>query len=175
MILFIQRNVKWNDWDSYISFWFIRSHHFSFLCCVCCFTCPNTVSCAQCCIVSGFVIFIVPTVFCNFQLSIQISRYSKHYWVDTSPGGLLVLAGILRSVVSAETLNWFIRYTYYWNVQFLYNVIIDKTKVLHSQAYVTLEDLWLSCYLALQPFDWLIDLCLTSSEQLFSYFQNEIR
>jgi len=43
----------------------------------------------------------------------KVSRYSTHYWVDTSPGGLLVLAGIVRPVVSAEALTWFTRYTYY--------------------------------------------------------------
>ena len=42
----------------------------------------------------------------------------------------------------------FIRYIYYWNLQFLNNVIIDKTKALLPQAYMTLGDLswfWLSC------------------------------
>jgi hypothetical protein len=33
---------------------------------------------------------------------------------------------------------WFIRYTFYQNLQFLNHVIIIKTKVLLPQAYVTL-------------------------------------
>jgi hypothetical protein len=48
------------------------------------------------------------------------------YWVDTSAGGLLVPNGIIRSVVSASALTRFIRYIYYWNLQFLNNVIINK-------------------------------------------------
>ena len=35
-----------------------------------------------------------------------------------------------RSVVSTSALPWFIWYIYYWNLQFLNNVIINKTKVL---------------------------------------------
>jgi hypothetical protein len=45
--------------------------------------------------------------------------------------------------------TWFIRYIYYWNLHFLNNVIINKTKVLLPQAYVTLADY----YLAFQSFD----------------------
>jgi hypothetical protein len=39
-------------------------------------------------------------------------------------------------------LTWFIRYINYWNLQFLNNVIINKTKVLLRQTYiyVTLAD-----------------------------------
>ena len=33
------------------------------------------------------------------------------------------------------------RYPYYWNLQFLNNTIIIKTKVLLSQSYATLADL----------------------------------
>ena len=43
--------------------------------------------------------------------------------------------------VSTLTLTLFIRYPYYWNLQFLNNAIIIKTKVLLSQSYVTLPDL----------------------------------
>ena len=43
---------------------------------------------------------------------------------------LLSLDRYLRPVVSVSALTWFIRYIYYWNLQFLNNVIIDKTKVL---------------------------------------------
>ena len=48
-------------------------------------------------------------------------------------GGLLVPEGIIRSVVGASALTWFIRYIYYWNLQFLNNVIINKTEVLLPQ------------------------------------------
>ena len=41
-------------------------------------------------------------------------------------------------IVSA--LTWLIRFIYYWNLQFLINVIIIKTKVLFHRAHVTLAD-----------------------------------
>jgi hypothetical protein len=63
-----------------------------------------------------------------------ISTFYCYHWVDTSPGGLLVPEGIIRPVVSVSALTWFIRYIYYWNLQFLNNVIIDKTKVLLPQT-----------------------------------------
>jgi len=51
---------------------------------------------------------------------IQISwliylRFYYYHWVDTSVVGLLVPEGtsIIRPVVSASALTWFIRYIYY--------------------------------------------------------------
>ena len=50
------------------------------------------------------------------------------------------------------TLTWFIRYIYYWNLQFLNHIITNETKVLRPQAYVPLADfgytvyaLWIYC------------------------------
>jgi hypothetical protein len=63
-----------------------------------------------------------------------------YQWVDTSNGVLLVREVIIRPVVSASALIWVIKYIYYWNLQFLNNVIINKTMVLLSEAYVTVED-----------------------------------
>jgi len=60
--------------------------------------------------------------------------------VDTSAGGQLVLEGITRLVVSASVLTWFIRYIFYWNLQFINNVIINKTMVLIPHVYVTLAN-----------------------------------
>jgi hypothetical protein len=54
-------------------------------------------------------------------------------WVDTSTGELLVPEGIICPVVSVSALTWFIRFSYYWNLQFLNNVIINKTKFLLPQ------------------------------------------
>jgi hypothetical protein len=76
-------------------------------------------------------------------LSVADEGYSRNApWVDISAGGLLVLRGIIRPIVSsASALTWFIRYNvymYYWNLQFLNNVIINKTKVLLPQVWVTL-------------------------------------
>jgi hypothetical protein len=73
----------------------------------------------------------------NFSVIISSDIYD---WVNTSAGGVFVPQGIIRPVVSASALTWFIRYIYYWNLQFLNNVIINKTKVLLPQAYVTLTD-----------------------------------
>jgi hypothetical protein len=52
---------------------------------------------------------------------------------------LLVPEGIIRPVVSASALTWFIRYVYFWNLLFLNNVIINKTKVLLPRASGTLK------------------------------------
>ena len=45
---------------------------------------------------------------------------------------------IIRPVVSILAQAWSIRYIYYWNLQFLNNAIIIKTKVLLPQAEVNL-------------------------------------
>ena len=37
-------------------------------------------------------------------------RFYYYHWVDTSAGGLLVPEGIIRTVVNASALTWFIRY-----------------------------------------------------------------
>ena len=54
--------------------------------------------------------------------------------VNTSSGGLMVPEGIIHPVVSTSELTWFIRYIYYWNLQFLHNAIINKTQVLLPQT-----------------------------------------
>ena len=54
--------------------------------------------------------------------------------VGTSAGGLLVAEGIIGPVVSVLALTWFIRYIYYWNLQFLNNII--NIKVSAHSAYL---------------------------------------
>jgi hypothetical protein len=61
-----------------------------------------------------FFVFCVP-ITCLYVLSL-----------DTTAGGLFVPEGIIHPVVSVSTLTWFIRYIYYWNLQFINNVIIIK-------------------------------------------------
>ena len=34
----------------------------------------------------------------------------------------------MRPVVSVSALTWFVRYIYYWNLLFLNNIIINKTR-----------------------------------------------
>ena len=54
--------------------------------------------------------------------------------------------GIICQVVTIWALTWFIRYIYYWNSQFLNNVIFIKAKFLHHP--LPLGDLswfWLPC------------------------------
>ena len=64
--------------------------------------------------------------------------------VDTSAREILVSDGIIVPVVSASALTRFIIYIYvcinYLNLQFLNNVVIDKTKVLLPHVSVTLAD-----------------------------------
>jgi hypothetical protein len=63
------------------------------------------------------------TIQCNFT------------WTSfVSAGGLFVPEGIIRPVVSASVLTWFIRYIFYRNLQLLINVIFIKTKALLPQA-----------------------------------------
>jgi hypothetical protein len=57
-----------------------------------------------------------------------------------SPGELLVPDGISHQLVSVSSLTSFIRYIYYWNLQFLNNEIIIKTKVLFPQSRITFSD-----------------------------------
>jgi hypothetical protein len=64
----------------------------------------------------------------------DICIFHYYHWVDTSAGGLLVPEAIIHPVANASALTWFIRYIYYWNLQFLNNVIINKTKVLLPQV-----------------------------------------
>ena len=87
----------------------------------------------------------------------ETRRFYYYHWVDTSVGGLLVPEGIIRPVVSASELTWCIRYIHYRNLQFLNNVINNKTKVLLPQAFLfTLFGFIASKtlnYLAFQNFD----------------------
>jgi hypothetical protein len=46
----------------------------------------------------------------NFSVITSSDIYD---WVNTSAGGVLVPEGIIRPVVSASALTWFIRYIYY--------------------------------------------------------------
>jgi hypothetical protein len=50
---------------------------------------------------------------------------STFFFTIISAGGLLVLEGIISPVVSVSAMTWFIRYDYYWNLQFLNNVNIN--------------------------------------------------
>ena len=69
--------------------------------------------------------------------------YFYYYqWVDISVGELSVPDGITRPVVNVSVLAGFIRYKmyiYYWNLQFLNNVIINKDIVLLLQALADFE------------------------------------
>ena len=75
------------------------------------------------------------------------TKLDIYQMVDTSAGGVLVIKGITRPVVSTLViegithpvvrtlaLTWFIRYICYCNLQFLNNVIIIKTNVILPQA-----------------------------------------
>jgi hypothetical protein len=64
-----------------------------------------------------------------------ISTFYYNRWADTSAGRLLVPAEcIMWPVISVSALTWFIRYIFYWNLQFPNHVIIIKTKVLFPQT-----------------------------------------
>ena len=63
-------------------------------------------------------------------------KFDIYVFINTSAGELLVPGGIIHPVDtdSGSALTWLIRYIYYWNVQFLDNIIIIKTKVLLPQT-----------------------------------------
>ena len=46
----------------------------------------------------------------------------------------ITITGSIPLLVDYKSLTWFIRYIYYWNLQFLNYVIIIKTKLLLYQA-----------------------------------------
>ena len=93
-----------------------------------------------------YLLFHMVCIDINFSVITSSYIYD---WVNTSAGGVLIPKGIIRPVVNASALTWFSRYIYYWNLQFLNNVIINKTKVLLPQAHVTLADY----YLVFESFD----------------------
>jgi hypothetical protein len=75
----------------------------------------------------------------------KLDSYAYYnHWFDTCVDGLLVFDSIIRPVVNSSALTWLIRYIYYWNLQFLNNVIIIKTKVYLPREYtkcITLSEL----------------------------------
>jgi len=60
---------------------------------------------------------------------IRYLGFYYYHWVDTSAGRLFAPEGIIRPVVSASTLTWYIRYIYYLNILFLNNAIINKNRI----------------------------------------------
>ena len=54
------------------------------------------------------------------------TKFDIYHLVDASPDGLLISDCSIRSVVNASPLAWLLRYIYYWILQFLNNVMINK-------------------------------------------------
>ena len=82
----------------------------------------------------------------------KISTFFYYYHaVDTSAAGLLVGEGIIRPVYSVAAVTCFIRYIQIWNLQFVNNVCIIKTKISFHQTFRLFQN-FLN-YLAFQPFD----------------------
>ena len=71
------------------------------------------------------------------RANVDIYVFYYYHWADTAAGWLLAPEGIIRPVVSILALSLFIRYICHWNLQFLNNIIMIKTKVLIPRAYVT--------------------------------------
>ena len=68
-----------------------------------------------------YLLFPMDCIDINFSVIISSDIYD---WVNTSAGGVLVPESIIRPVVNASALTWFIRCIFYRNLQFL---IIIKT------------------------------------------------
>jgi hypothetical protein len=73
----------------------------------------------------------------NVDIYIDIYVIVK-IWVDTSDSRLLIPGWIILPVDFVSALTWFMRYVYYWYLQFLNNVIIIKIKILLPQTKTTL-------------------------------------
>jgi hypothetical protein len=69
---------------------------------------------------------------CHTDRNVKLLHDFKEAWrsflilISLLIGGVYVAEGITRPVVSVSALTWFHRYIYYWNLQFLNNVIINK-------------------------------------------------
>ena len=97
--------------------------------------------CFQCiCVCISFYFIINIVYYIQLIPSVIYLHFYYYHLVDTSAGGQSVPEGIIRLVVSASVLTWFIRYIFYWNLQFINNVIINKTMVLIPHVYVTLAN-----------------------------------
>ena len=68
---------------------------------------------------------------------------------------------IIRPVISVSALTCFIRYVYYWNLQFENNVIIIKIKVLIPQTWVTLAEFAYAVYV--------LSFSISKSQKLFVF------
>ena len=64
----------------------------------------------------------IADVFNIYTLKCEVFILNYVAWVMDGPGQ------------DRWLLTWFIRYIYYWNLQFLINVIINKTKFIFPQA-----------------------------------------
>ena len=82
----------------------------------------------------------------EYSWKIGLWTLNTNQSINQSADGLLVIEDIIRPLISASALTWFIRCIHYWNLQFLNNVIINKTKVLLHQAQVILVDVGYSVY-----------------------------
>ena len=71
------------------------------------------------------------TLFSFVSLTIAWVKMLWYHWVKFSAGGLLFPEDITRLVVSFTALTWFIRYIYYWNLQFLANVTYQISSLRH--------------------------------------------
>ena len=85
-----------------------------------------------------------------YQKRVMRTKLDIHVFITITESIPLL---IIQQVVSVLALSWLIRYTYYWNLQFLNNLIINHTKVIFTQALVTLANFgytvdapWSTCF-----------------------------
>jgi hypothetical protein len=84
---------------------------------------------------SNISILSVPDYSRNTSCALDmISMFHHYHWVDTTAGGHFFPEAMIRQVFSVSALACFNRYIYYCNLQFLNNVMINKTKVLLPHA-----------------------------------------
>jgi hypothetical protein len=74
-------------------------------------------------------VYTTNTIF--WLLSVPDEDYSRNYydWVDASPDRLFVPESTIHPVDGVSPPTWFLRYIYYWNLQFLNYMIINQTNI----------------------------------------------
>ena len=108
---------------------------------------PTVCLCSRLCVSQRGKLYHIYSMFMIQILCIRktetVSYLQYVYVLDfvyQKAGGHYFPEAMIRQVVSASALTCFNRYIYYYNLQFLNNVMINKTKVLLHHAQMSLAD-----------------------------------
>jgi hypothetical protein len=99
--------------------------------------------------------------------TLDVEILNRQTLLFLSLGRYLYWWSISSEIIISPSSQWFIIYIYYWNLQLLNNIVINKTMVLIPQVQVSLASrLWLCCLghlvLLLRKHIWLSNLSILS-------------